>query len=239
VAVRSRGDVAWTSRRVSPLVPSGDADHPRLFVLPGTGARPDRVFVVWSAVTHRGASVVLRTSLDGGGRWKPSTVLAPTAARGLAPAVGVTIRGRAYAGFASEGAVELATPGIPPATIATGMISYYSRCAGAVPIPMQNARCVPLAPAVVAVHTLTGDRVALAYIEEFGRGRLRVRVTVTDRGRQRVVYTSAGGGDQFMPALAFDQVTRTLVLCYYKTATNRRSARFTCAASRSFGNRWG
>jgi hypothetical protein len=261
LAVRQGPNGRWRRTRLITSPPRGaDDDKPQLTIGPSRDGG-EQLSLSWTRYHDEAAGgdnpVLTSSSTDGGGRWgKPQA-----AGYGLGTvhsSIGIGARGSVYVVWQATSTGSLfitkrngrafALP--TPFAYAPLVQRRRARCTAefidATPIPAQPDRCVTRGPQLVVdgSHGRYRGRIYVAYEAPTPRGDQDVFLDAFDPrlhkldGFPRRVPPPARHekGDQFLPAIAVDDSTGGVWICFYDTSpTRRRSARYACTASQDGG----
>jgi hypothetical protein len=265
VASRSGSTAAWgTPVLVNPLRTSVADDKPAIAVdaSPSSPYR-NRVYAVWSRLSHNQvSSIVLSHSDDGGRTWSRIVKVNRTGEQETYAGVAVSRNGTVYVTWddASGYRLELArsTDGgahfeAERQVIAFSIVPIPS-CGSGILIPASLRVCLHANP-IVSVDRSGGPR----------SGRVYLSYTKTDSGGDEGVFVKAFDGrlrpllggpddegiavapvprptrpDQFWPASAVDSSSGALWVCFYDTGGDpaRQRAFYVCTVSRDGGRTW-
>jgi hypothetical protein len=265
VASRSGSRAAWgTPVLVNPLRTSVADDKPAIAVdaSPSSPYR-NRVYAVWSRLSHNQvSSIVLSHSDDGGRTWSRIVKVNRTGEQETYAGVAVSRNGTVYVTWddASGYRLELArsTDGgahfeAERQVIAFSIVPIPS-CGSGILIPASLRVCLHANP-IVSVDRSGGPR----------SGRVYLSYTKTDSGGDEGVFVKAFDGrlrpllggpddegiavapvprptrpDQFWPASAVDSSSGALWVCFYDTGGDpaRQRAFYVCTVSRDGGRTW-
>jgi len=255
VSARDGPDGPWTPVRVADPA-GGPNDKPALAVdTSAAGPHSGRAYLAWNKISRRRLNLVVSHSDDGGATWSEPAPLSPADGSGSAAffvSLSVAPDGDLYAAWedvlrrvfvarSTDGGASFGP--LESVGAAAGLPTGGCRLDGTT-IPAQSSRCVTVNPNVVA----GAEIVTVVYAASGVRGRqLDVRARSFSRDLQPLgpyvrIHPADGKivSDQFQPVAAVDPRTGVVWACYYDTRGDRtrRSARFTCTASRDGGRTW-
>jgi hypothetical protein len=260
VASRPGPTAAWSAPvLVNPLRTSIGDDKPAIAVdsSPSSPHR-NRVYAVWSRLSHNGVFSIVLSSSDNGGKWTRIVKVNRTGSEETYASVAVARNGTVYVAWddATGYRLEIArsTDGganfEPERQIAAFSIVPIPSCGSGIPIAASLRVCIHANP-IVSVDRSRGPRAGRDYVSFAWTGvggDEGVFVKAFDRNvkplsAEATPVAPAPHGvrpDQFWPASAVDPSSGAVWVCFYDTGGDpaRKKAFYSCTVSRNGGRTW-